>query len=221
MSHLDFIDLNDSQRQRLQKIMPVSRETIEKYQIYVSLLHKWQKKINLVATTTLPDVWERHIIDSLQIIPICTSLSYEERGDQKDLSMIDFGSGAGFPGMVVAISGGFDVHLMEADTRKTAFLREVARQTETKITCHNQRIEAIPPFPVDIITARGFASVDKILQFGAAFSQSSTKYILLKGEKYFDEIKMCQDNWTMIQKTTPSVSDPRGVIVTLEKVTQK
>lgn len=211
----------ESVYQKLQDVTPVSRETFEKFQLYVSLLQKWQKKINLVASATLPDVWERHMIDSLQIQPIIESFLRSKLSENTVPTLLDFGSGAGFPGMILAMTGKYDVHLMESDTRKTAFLREVARQTQTKLTCHNKRIEQIDPFPADIITARGFAALGKILHFGQRFYHPETGYILLKGEKAATEIAEAEMNWTLSHISTPSMSDPRGVVLTVEKVMQK
>ena len=126
----------------------VSRETLERLTIYADLLVKWQAKINLVGPETLADLWSRHMLDSAQLFPLI-------RPDAKRL--VDLGSGAGFPGLVLGVMGAPDVHLVESDARKCAFLREAARLTGTTVTIHNKRIEQVAPLGADVVTARALA----------------------------------------------------------------
>ena len=130
----------------------VSRETLARLEDYADLLRKWQNAINLVSTASLNDLWRRHIWDSAQLLPHIPADAH---------SLLDLGSGAGFPGLVLAILGVDGVVLVEADKRKCAFLREAARVTGTDVTIHDRRIEdmgeEIPP--VDVITARAVASL--------------------------------------------------------------
>ena len=126
----------------------VSRETFLRMKAYVDLLLTWNKRINLISKSTEPEIWKRHILDSAQLYPLiprdCSSL-------------MDFGSGAGFPGLVLAIMGVRGVRLVESDARKCAFMREAARITQTEAQVLNQRVESIPPIAVDVITARALA----------------------------------------------------------------
>ncbi|MCC7046403.1 MAG: 16S rRNA (guanine(527)-N(7))-methyltransferase RsmG [Alphaproteobacteria bacterium] len=128
----------------------VSRETLDRLAAYVELLKRWQARINLVAASTLDDVWRRHILDSAQLYRFV---------EPKSARLYDIGSGAGFPGLVLAIMGLSDVHLIESDRRKIEFLREAARITATKITLHGKRVETIAPADADFVTALGCASL--------------------------------------------------------------
>src|SRR5258708_15513926 len=112
----------------------VSRETLARFEAYAELLVRWSARINLVAASTIGDLWRRHFLDSAQLF------AHVPQGAQ---SLIDLGSGAGFPGLVLAISGVSGVELIEADARKCAFLHEAARIAATSVTIHNARIEAV------------------------------------------------------------------------------
>src|SRR5438128_2737225 len=121
----------------------VSRETLARLDAYAELLRQWAPRINLVAASTLADSWRRHFLDSAQLLPL---IPPEAR------SLIDLGSGAGFPGLVLAIIGVPGVELVEADARKCAFLREAARIAAAPVRIHNTRIESVPAHAVDVVT---------------------------------------------------------------------
>jgi len=121
------------------RAFPVSRETLDRLRRYGALLEKWQKRINLVAAGTVPDLWRRHMLDSAQLMVPIAALNKEKP------MILDLGSGAGFPGLVLAMLDAGEVHLVESDQRKCAFLREVARETETALTIHESRIEDLAP----------------------------------------------------------------------------
>src|SRR5215470_958442 len=128
--------------------IPVSRETLARLEAYAALLAQWSARINLVGRDTLADLWRRHILDSAQLYPFVP-------GSARNL--IDFGSGAGLPGLVLAILGIPNVELIEADSRKSAFLREAARVTGAAVAIRPCRIQAVPPHPADVLTARACA----------------------------------------------------------------
>src|ERR1700722_13861594 len=131
--------------------MNVSRETIERLTIYQNLLKEWQQKVNLVSSSTLPHMWERHFQDSLQLLPYLP---------RENASLIDLGSGAGFPGLVLALSRPetLKVTLIESDLKKCLFLEIVSRETKISVTIIRERIEALrETLKGDIITARGLA----------------------------------------------------------------
>src|SRR4051794_556467 len=138
----------------------VSRETLARLQAYAGLLTNWSGRINLVASSTLADPWRRHFLDSAQLFPLIPS------GSQ---SLIDLGSGAGFPGLVLAVMGVQGIELVESDARKCAFLREAARVAGAKATVRNARIEAVTAYPAAVITARGCAPLDRLLQYSQRF----------------------------------------------------
>ena len=187
-------------------------EALDRLRTYADLLVKWQAKINLVGASTLPDLWRRHMLDSAQLVPLIPA---EAR------TILDLGSGAGFPGLVLAILGMAEVHLVESDARKCAFLREVIRLTGARAKVHNTRIEALTlPDPVDVITARALAPVSILLQYGQGFLRPTTICLFLKGRSVQDELTDSQKVWNMGAKTFPSLTDASGVILRLERISR-
>lgn len=188
----------------------VSRETIGRLESYLALLEKWNRAINLVGKSSLEDPWRRHVLDSAQL------LDFLPPGPA---TLLDVGSGAGFPGLVLGIlgEGRLVVHLCESDARKAAFLREAARVTATAVSVHAKRIEAIEPFPVDIITARALAPIAEILDLCTRFIGEKTQFLLLKGAQTHNELTEAKKSWNMQAELHPSRSDNSGFIV---KITQ-
>lgn len=187
----------------------VSRETVERLQAYADLLIKWQAKINLVGPETIPNLWSRHFLDSAQLFPFFPQAIHR---------VMDMGSGAGFPGMVLAILGAPDMHLIESDTRKAAFLREVARVTETKVTIHAQRIEKIPPLKADLVTARALAPLDKLLSWAEPHLLPEGHALFLKGKGADDELTQAAKEWNIGVERIVSKTDPSGLILHLKEV---
>lgn len=185
----------------------VSRETLERLQIYVDLLRQWTSKINLVSQDSLTDVWRRHLLDSAQLMDFCPA----------EGKAVDLGSGAGFPGLVLAILGKSDMQLIEADQRKSAFLREAIRLTGTQASVVSKRIEDVPSFEARTITARAFAPLAKILDLAEKFIGSETTFLLLKGRNVSEELTQAHKQWKMGATSHPSQSDPSGWILRLER----
>lgn len=188
----------------------VSRETMDRLAAYLALLEKWNRAINLVSKATLADPWRRHFLDSAQLLPHLPG---------SPVTVLDLGSGAGFPGLVLAILGGerLAAHLVESDARKAAFLREAARVTGTAATIHNRRIEELGPFAVDVVTARALAPIAAILDLAAPFVAEQTQLLLLKGGQTHKELTEAQKNWTINANLHPSRSDPSGFIVQIRE----
>ncbi len=184
----------------------VSRETRERLAAYVALLAKWNARINLVGPATLPDVWRRHMLDSAQIHPRVAAAA----------TLVDLGSGAGLPGLVLAILGGPHVHLIESDARKCAFLHEAARVTGTKVTIHNKRIEAAPRIEADVVTARALAPLAQLLDHAVRFLKPAGKCVFLKGARQADELTEARKTWHMRVTERQSLSDPSGMILEVE-----
>jgi 16S rRNA (guanine527-N7)-methyltransferase len=176
---------------------------------YAGLLVNWSARINLVGATTLGDLWRRHFLDSVQL------LRHVPAGTQ---SLIDLGSGAGFPGLVLAIAGVAGVELVEADARKCAFLREAARITAAPVQIHNARIEAVAPHVVDVVTARGCAPLDRLLPLAQRFIGPGTVCLFPKGERAAQELTAARQAWTMDVTCHDSRTDPRGIILCLRRV---
>ena len=188
------------------ELVDVSRETQERLAAYVALLTKWNAKINLVGPATLPDVWRRHILDSAQIHGQIAGAG----------TLVDLGSGAGLPGLILAILGGPQVHLIESDARKCAFLHEAARVTATTVTIHNKRIEAAPAIEADIVTARALAPLAQLLDHAIRFLKPGGKCVFLKGARQADELTDARKTWHMVVAERPSRSDPSGTILEVE-----
>ncbi|MEI9988179.1 MAG: 16S rRNA (guanine(527)-N(7))-methyltransferase RsmG [Aliidongia sp.] len=191
---------------------PVSRETLDRLETYVDLLGKWTRRINLVAPVTMVDVWRRHILDSAQLYPLLPP-------DTKILA--DLGSGAGLPGLVLAILGVPQVHLIESDLRKSAFLQEAARQTGTAVTIHARRIDAAPAIQADIVTARALARLAILLDHATRFLKPGGACYFLKGSNSADELTEAGKSWHMEVSEFPSLSDASGVIVKLESIVRE
>ena len=190
----------------------VSRETLARLEAYAALLAQWNERINLVAGDSLRDPWRRHFLDSAQLLPLIPASAR---------SLVDLGSGAGFPGLVLAILDVPGVELIEADSRKCAFLREAARIAAVPITIRNTRIERLPPHPVDVVIARGCAPLDRLLVLAQGFVGPHTSGLFLKGERAEEELTAARRAWNMTASLHPSRSDPRGVILALEQIARR
>ena len=182
----------------------VSRETLDRLETYAALLIRWQKRINLVGRSTLADPWRRHFLDSAQLFPLLPA------GTQ---TLVDLGSGAGFPGLVLAILGVPQVTLVEADQRKAAFLRECARVTGTPVTIRAERIEAVPPSRADVITARALAPVDTVLELSRPFRGPETVLLLLKGRLAEAELTRLPADSTVRIARWPSATNAESTIL--------
>ena len=188
----------------------VSRETLGSLSAYVALLEKWQRRINLVSPTTLPDIWHRHILDSAQLLPYLPVVSTRER-----CQILDIGSGAGFPGLVLAILGAGDVQLVESDQRKAVFLQTVIRELGLSACVSNQRIETLPAFQPDVITARALAALPKLISLIAPQLHDGLTCLFLKGASVGEELTNFQTYSNMNAHLYPSVTNDNGVVVKL------
>jgi len=189
------------------RLLNVSRETIDKFRAYLTLLEKWQARINLVANSTLAEAWQRHILDSGQLAAFYPP---------QTKNIMDVGSGAGFPGLVLAIMGCVTVDLVESDQRKAVFLSTVIRELDLPAKVHNQRIETLPQLFPDVITARALAPVPKLLKLIENQLSLESVCLFLKGAAVQDELTNLQTYSTMDATTHPSLSGPTGVVLELK-----
>ncbi|HSK39193.1 MAG TPA: 16S rRNA (guanine(527)-N(7))-methyltransferase RsmG [Arenibaculum sp.] len=203
----------DALRDTLPGLVPgVSRETLDRFDAYGALLRRWQPRINLVSRSTLDTLEHRHILDSAQLHPLLPA-------DARIVA--DLGSGAGFPGLVLAILGVPEVHLIESDTRKCAFLREAARITGTPVTVHNRRIEHVEPFRADVVTARALAPLTELLAYaepflgkgGGADGGKDGICLFLKGRQADDELTLAREHWKIQAEKIDSITDPAGIVL--------
>jgi 16S rRNA (guanine527-N7)-methyltransferase len=191
------------------RLVPVSRETLERLEAYAGLLRTWNRRINLVGANTMGDIWRRHILDSAQLAP---------HVPRPARILVDLGSGAGLPGLVLALLGTVEAHLVEADQRKAAFLREAVRVTGANAKIHAARAEKLPPLAADIITARAVAPLPELLTLAQRFARPDTRMLFLKGRTAADELTLAAKSWKMAVQSFPSVSDPGGMVLILEAV---
>lgn len=187
----------------------VSRETLARLKIFVSLLEDWNVRINLVSAASLAQVWRRHILDSAQLLKFIPA-------DAKNL--VDLGSGAGFPGAVLAIlvaeeRPGARMVLYEATAKKCRFLDAVAKRLTPAVEIRNARIEEAKPEPFDVVTARACAPLDRLLSYAAPFQSKKTVCLFLKGQSVGVELTKAHKSWSMTVVQHQSRSDPSGVVL--------
>ncbi|HMR30755.1 MAG TPA: 16S rRNA (guanine(527)-N(7))-methyltransferase RsmG [Geminicoccaceae bacterium] len=190
-------------------LLNVSRETIERLALYLDLLARWQATINLVGASTLADPWRRHVLDSGQL------WRFWPGGARR---LVDLGSGAGLPGLVLAIMGAPEPHLIESDRRKAAFLREAARATGAGVTVHACRIEAAPALRADVVTARALAPLAALLGMAERFVTPATVCLFPKGRGAGAELAQARRDWRIGAEAQPSLSDPEASILVLREV---
>jgi 16S rRNA (guanine527-N7)-methyltransferase len=195
-------------------LIPVSRETEARLDAYVDLLLQWQAKTNLVASSTLPNVWTRHISDSLQLLRLAPSAKI----------WVDLGSGGGFPGVVLACAlvgiEGAMIHLVERNAKKAAFLREALRITGAAGTVHLADIgDSVDSFlgPVDCVTARAVAPLHQLIGFAEPLVGKGAKALFLKGQDVEAELTEATKYWKITPRLHPSLTG-RGWIVELDRI---
>jgi 16S rRNA (guanine527-N7)-methyltransferase len=207
-----------SDRDRALALTPVSRETLDRLDRFVALFMQWQAKINLVAPSTLPELWTRHIADSLQLLPLAGGAH----------TWIDLGSGGGFPGLILACAlaerPGATVHLIESNRKKASFLREAARITGAPAQIHAQRIADFTRVFVgnpDIVTARAFAPLSQILEESAPLLHKGATGLFLKGQDVAVELTEATKCWKIEAELAPSHTDDKGRIVIVRKAERR
>lgn len=198
--------------EEFRKEADIGPEVLDRLMHYHQLLLEWNPRINLVADSTLGDAWRRHFMDSAQLYPLVMA------GLGAGGSLADLGSGAGFPGLVLAMMGVPNVTLVERDTRKAAFLRTVAAQTGTKIDLLNVPIEAIEGRAFDVITSRALAEIGPLLSLSKKLRKPSTICLFLKGKNLDAELANAQKEYRFSARRIRSITDPEGCIVRLADI---
>lgn len=192
----------------------VSRETLQRLKVYAGLLEKWNPSINLVAKSTLPDLWARHFLDSTQIL----HLAPHDAG-----KWVDIGTGGGFPGLVIAIMAdvsrpGLRVTCVESDQRKATFLRTVVRETGISADVVAQRIEDLDPMCADVVSARALAPLVELVGYADRHLREGGTAIFPKGAGYRAEVSQALEKWFFQMDTYPSKTDPQGNILKLGEI---
>lgn len=193
----------------------VSRETMERLRTFEALVQKWSPKINLVARATLPDIWQRHIIDSAQLASLAP---------QPIAHWADLGSGAGFPGLVIAIlqanSSPAKFTLVESDQRKATFLRTCVRELSLTATLLTERIEDTAPLKAEVVTARALAPLPRLLPLVQRHLVPTGIALLPKGQSAQTEIDEARKTWHFDLEITPSQTQPAAQILRLERISR-
>jgi 16S rRNA (guanine527-N7)-methyltransferase len=199
-------------------LTPVSRETEARLDRYVDLLQEWQTKTNLVAPSTLPQLWTRHISDSLQLLALAPSAKI----------WVDLGSGGGFPGIVLACAlaetPGAMVHLVERNAKKAAFLREAIRVTASPGTVHLAEIRDIVERisgPIDCVTARALAPLHQLIGFAEPMMRKGGKALFLKGQDVESELTEATKYWNIEPRLHSSRTGGHGWIVELDRIERR
>jgi 16S rRNA (guanine527-N7)-methyltransferase len=197
----------------------VPPETVDRLILYERLLRQWQKAVNLVAPATLDAVWHRHLADSAQLVALAPPGIH---------SWVDLGSGAGFPGLVAAImmpSPSPRFTLIESDTRKCAFLREVARQTGVAVDILSRRVESARTSVNEdlprVVSARALAPLDRLLDLAEPLSPPGTTLLFPKGREVAQELQMAESRWQFQVALVPSVTDTHGRIAVITNLERK
>ena len=191
----------------LADVCDVSRETLARLEVYVALLRKWQKALNLIGRGTTGDIWQRHVADSAQLL----------RHAPPEGDWLDLGSGAGLPGLVVAICGNRPVTMVESDGRKCTFLREAARATDARVEICNSRIEAYADSAENrrftTVSARALAPLPDLLGLAAPFYGPETVGLFQKGARWRDELTLAAESWIFDATPSGSLTHPDSVVL--------
>jgi 16S rRNA (guanine527-N7)-methyltransferase len=199
-------------------LIPVSRETTDRLDRFVAALLRWQRQINLIAPSTERNFWTRHVADSLQLIALAP----------KARIWADLGTGAGFPGLVIAcaLADAPDarVYLVESNPKKIAFLREAVRATGAPAIVHAGKIEdfaASPPEPIEVVVARALAPLPKLLGLAAPLLKNGAVGLFPKGQDAALELTEASKYWKVQAGLVPSRTDPKSHIVVVRELEPK
>ena len=182
------------------------------FQEYLDRLQDYNSHTNIVGKSTLVNPWTSHILDSLQILPFIKS---------KKFSILDMGTGAGLPGIVLCISGCQNVTLVDSNGKKVNFLHLVKKEMNLNTNIVLARLENLNNMKFDIITSRALANLNKLLSYSQKFMKKNTLLIFLKGKTVNEELKEAQKKWTFQFQQHKSISDSRGVVLIIKNLKQK
>ncbi len=192
----------------------VSRETMENLKAYEKLVLEWNNRFNLISKSSVEHIWQRHIEDSLQLCDFIT---------QEDKILYDFGSGAGFPAIVIAIVAkdmfpNLQISLIESIGKKAKFLNTVKEELGLNITIYNDRIENLNLPKADVITSRALSSLVKLLEYSKPFCKNSTRLIFPKGEKWKEEVEEANIKWNFDYITQQSLTSDTARILQIRNI---
>jgi 16S rRNA (guanine527-N7)-methyltransferase len=194
--------------------LTVSRETIGALQHLQALVQRWNPAVNLVSKSSVGELWERHIVDSAQLFLACP---------QSATVWADLGAGGGFPGLVIAtlareLQSSLRVTLVEADQRKSTFLRQAAQSLDLEVSVLSARIESLPPFQADVLSARALAALPGLLEYAAAHLNPDGVAIFPKGARHRDELAQARRAWAFDVEIRPSLSDADAALLVIRNI---
>jgi 16S rRNA (guanine527-N7)-methyltransferase len=225
------IDFTEDREKALATV-GVSRETLGRLDRFAERLLAWQSRINLISPSTVSSLWTRHVADSLQLLELVeppAARPHPQAGEtRKGGVWLDLGSGAGFPGIVIACAlaeiPGTRVHLVESNLKKVSFLREVIRETEVPATVHAARIETMASVlggTVDYVTARALAPLPELFEMIAPFLKKGAKALLPKGQDLGRELTAATKNWNIKATSVPSKTSKTGRILIVHTLSKR
>ena len=193
----------------------VSRETSEKLHAYANLLHRWTQRINLIAKSTVDDIWNRHILDSAQVFDHAPAFAH----------WVDIGSGGGLPGIVMAVIASekqpdAKFTLIESDVRKATFLRTAARELALPVKVIAERIEEAAPQNADVLSARALSGLADLLPLAAKHLSEDGTALFMKGRRYREEIAAAEGDWAFEIAEHPSMTDPEARILSVKRISR-
>ncbi len=208
-----MVDVDGFGPQSLSEYVDVSRETISKIEKIVDLLDVWHRRINLIGPSEMDHIWRRHVLDSLQLLPLIPD----------NLLTVDLGAGSGFPGLVLA-AGLTDpvaeIVMIETVGKKCAFLREAVRVAELPARVRQGRVENVDDVATACVTARAFAPLEKILEHSEKWLRAGAYAICPKGRRWEEELTRAQECWKFAYQVIPSISGGDGAILKISEVSR-
>lgn len=190
----------------------VPRETFEKLSAYHDLLLLWQKKINLISPKTIDEIWERHILDSCQFASLIVP---------RETSIMDIGTGAGLPGLILAILGFQSITLIDSDQKKCVFLQEASAKLDLNVTILSQRVEQVKDKKTAVILSRALAPLHQLLAWSSPLLSPSGKCLFAKGENYAKEIEEALATWQFDVKVHPSITHADAKLLEISQLTKR
>ena len=201
---------SDANRADVLAAFDVSRETSARIDAIVDTLNAWRGRMNLVGAREWPHIWPRHVADSLQLVPLMDGAE----------SVLDLGSGAGFPGLILAASAAAGTHvtLVESVGKKCAFLRAAGEAAGLEVDIRQARIESLDPFPVNVVTARALAALPNLLELASPWLLRGAAAVFPKGENWEEELTQARQRWTFACEVIPSRTSASGRILKLTEI---
>lgn len=192
----------------------VSRETFQKLEAFSALVLKWTPKINLIAPQSAKDIWNRHIVDSVQVY---------EHAPENWQTWVDLGSGGGFPGVVIAVldPARRPVTLVESDERKCLFLKTARRELDLNLVVLNQRIDDIEESGFDVVSARALAPLDTLLGYAQTLLQPQGTALFPKGRRYDEELTVAKSIWDFELDPLQSITSPDSCILRIARIAKR